>query len=214
MRILGADVVAGQRPLIALSVVVGVAVLREGSEIVLFLYGRRRIAGRDLLALGRRAQAGWIKYQQGYYEEKGPKYELMHLRAERVVEGLFLAVLWAAAIELGITIVISLFPVPHPPHVVDIVIVVAGVVGPAVAAALHGLASQLEVERLAHNYAQMDRALQRLWCRFDDVLERVPQRSHAETLERLEELAREAARVMLTEVDDWHAAARVHSPSL
>jgi high-affinity iron transporter len=39
MRALGADVVAGDRPLIALSVVVGVAVLREGSEVVLFLYG-------------------------------------------------------------------------------------------------------------------------------------------------------------------------------
>ncbi len=39
MRAVGAKVAAGQRPLIALSVVVGVAVLREGSEIVLFLYG-------------------------------------------------------------------------------------------------------------------------------------------------------------------------------
>jgi high-affinity iron transporter len=39
MRKVGAAVAAGQRPLAALSVVVGVAVLREGSEIVLFLYG-------------------------------------------------------------------------------------------------------------------------------------------------------------------------------
>jgi high-affinity iron transporter len=39
MRRLGASVTAGERPLIAVAVVVGVAVLREGSEIVLFLYG-------------------------------------------------------------------------------------------------------------------------------------------------------------------------------
>jgi high-affinity iron transporter len=36
---LGADVRAGDRPLWALAIVVGIAVLREGSEIVLFLYG-------------------------------------------------------------------------------------------------------------------------------------------------------------------------------
>ena len=39
MRQVGAAVVAGRRPLAALSVVCGVAVLREGSEVVLFLYG-------------------------------------------------------------------------------------------------------------------------------------------------------------------------------
>lgn len=39
MRQVGADVTSGERPLTALAVVVGVAVLREGSEVVLFLYG-------------------------------------------------------------------------------------------------------------------------------------------------------------------------------
>jgi high-affinity iron transporter len=39
MRAVGAEVSAGQRTLTALAVVVGVAVLREGSEVVLFLYG-------------------------------------------------------------------------------------------------------------------------------------------------------------------------------
>ncbi len=39
MRSLGAEVALGRRPLTALSVVVGVAVLREGAEVVLFLYG-------------------------------------------------------------------------------------------------------------------------------------------------------------------------------
>jgi high-affinity iron transporter len=39
MRQVGAAVAAGDRSLMALSIVVGVAVLREGSEVVLFLYG-------------------------------------------------------------------------------------------------------------------------------------------------------------------------------
>ena len=39
MRQIGADVSEGAKPLAALAVVVGLAVLREGSEVVLFLYG-------------------------------------------------------------------------------------------------------------------------------------------------------------------------------
>ncbi|HWY16886.1 MAG TPA: FTR1 family protein [Rhizomicrobium sp.] len=39
MKQVGAQVAAGERPMAALAVVVGVAVLREGSEVVLFLYG-------------------------------------------------------------------------------------------------------------------------------------------------------------------------------
>jgi len=39
MKTVGAAVASGERTLIALTIVVGVAVLREGSEVVLFLYG-------------------------------------------------------------------------------------------------------------------------------------------------------------------------------
>jgi high-affinity iron transporter len=39
MRQIGADVSEGAKPLTALAIVVGLAVLREGSEVVLFLYG-------------------------------------------------------------------------------------------------------------------------------------------------------------------------------
>jgi high-affinity iron transporter len=51
MRAVGAEVAAGQRPLIALSVVVGIAVLREGSEIVLFLYGIAASGGTSAVAM-------------------------------------------------------------------------------------------------------------------------------------------------------------------
>jgi high-affinity iron transporter len=39
MRRIGDDVSSGERPLTALAIVVGLAVLREGAEVVLFLYG-------------------------------------------------------------------------------------------------------------------------------------------------------------------------------
>lgn len=50
MKALGAAVVAGSCSFIALATVVGVSVLREGSEVVLFLYGIA-IAGNDSTAM-------------------------------------------------------------------------------------------------------------------------------------------------------------------
>lgn len=53
-RAVGSDVATGQRPLAALAVVVGLAILREGSEVVLFLYGVALAAGDSAssIALG------------------------------------------------------------------------------------------------------------------------------------------------------------------
>jgi high-affinity iron transporter len=51
MRAIGVAVAAGRRPLVALSVVVAVAVLREGSEIVLFLYGIAASGGVSEIAM-------------------------------------------------------------------------------------------------------------------------------------------------------------------
>jgi high-affinity iron transporter len=39
MKRVGTEVASGERPLLALAVVCSLAVLREGSEVVLFLYG-------------------------------------------------------------------------------------------------------------------------------------------------------------------------------
>jgi high-affinity iron transporter len=52
VRAVGSAVAAGERPLTAVAVVVGVAVLREGSEVVLFLYG--------ILASGGTSVAGML----------------------------------------------------------------------------------------------------------------------------------------------------------
>jgi high-affinity iron transporter len=51
MRQLGEDVKAGSRSLAALAIVVGVAVMREGSEIVMFLYGLAAAGGSSAASL-------------------------------------------------------------------------------------------------------------------------------------------------------------------
>jgi high-affinity iron transporter len=51
MKDVGAAVTAGQKTLAALAVVVGVAVLREGSEVVLFLYGIASAGGTSQSAM-------------------------------------------------------------------------------------------------------------------------------------------------------------------
>jgi len=51
MRSVGALVATGERTLSALAIVVGVAVLREGSEVVLFLYGIASQGGSSLTTL-------------------------------------------------------------------------------------------------------------------------------------------------------------------
>jgi high-affinity iron transporter len=51
VRAVGSAVAAGDRPLTAVAVVVGVAVLREGSEVVLFLYGVFAAGGTSLAGM-------------------------------------------------------------------------------------------------------------------------------------------------------------------
>jgi high-affinity iron transporter len=51
MKTLGEDVISGQRTLAALAIVVGVAILREGSEIVLFLYGIALSGGNTMVSM-------------------------------------------------------------------------------------------------------------------------------------------------------------------
>ena len=51
MKQMGAQVSEGKRPLTALAIVVGIAVLREGSEVVLFLYGIGSQGGTSTTAL-------------------------------------------------------------------------------------------------------------------------------------------------------------------
>ena len=59
MKRVGAEVSAGDRPLTALAVVVGVAVLREGSEVVLFLLASPAPAARRTRPCWRAARWAW-----------------------------------------------------------------------------------------------------------------------------------------------------------
>ena len=59
MRALGRSVTEGRRTLLALAVVVGAAVLREGAEVVLFLYGLV-VGGEGWAALGGGVAAGLV----------------------------------------------------------------------------------------------------------------------------------------------------------
>jgi len=66
----GKAVMAGSRPLYALAVVTGVAVLREGSETVLFLYGIASSGGEglaDMVAGGLLGVAGGVAVGAGLY---------------------------------------------------------------------------------------------------------------------------------------------------
>ena len=51
VRAVGSAVAAGERPLTALAIVVGIAVLREGSEVVLFLYGVSTAGGTTVAGM-------------------------------------------------------------------------------------------------------------------------------------------------------------------
>jgi high-affinity iron transporter len=51
VRAVGSAVAAGERPLTALAIVVGIAVLREGSEVVLFLYGVLAAGGTSIAGM-------------------------------------------------------------------------------------------------------------------------------------------------------------------
>jgi high-affinity iron transporter len=51
VRAVGSAVASGERPLTALAIVVGIAVLREGSEVVLFLYGVVAAGGTSIAGM-------------------------------------------------------------------------------------------------------------------------------------------------------------------
>lgn len=60
MGVLGQSIRRGERPLVALAVVVGAALLREGSEAVLFLYGVATAEGATLTSVAAGAVLGMV----------------------------------------------------------------------------------------------------------------------------------------------------------
>ena len=81
VRQVGAEVSAGQRTLTALAVVVGVAVLREGSEVVLFLYG---IAAQGGMSAGAMLTGGALGLVAGAGVSALMYYGLLTIPAHRL----------------------------------------------------------------------------------------------------------------------------------
>jgi high-affinity iron transporter len=81
MRAMGAQVIAGQRTLTALAIVVGVAVLREGSEVVLFLYG---IAAQGGMTASSLLMGGLLGLAAGAAVSAAMYYGLLTIPAHRL----------------------------------------------------------------------------------------------------------------------------------
>jgi high-affinity iron transporter len=81
MKGIGAAVSAGERPLAALAIVVGVAVLREGSEVVLFLYG---IASQGGTTQGAMLLGGALGLAAGAAASAAMYYGLLAIPAHRL----------------------------------------------------------------------------------------------------------------------------------
>jgi high-affinity iron transporter len=81
MKGVGAAVSAGERPLAALAIVVGVAVLREGSEVVLFLYG---IASQGGTTQGSMLLGGALGLAAGAVASGAMYYGLLAIPAHRL----------------------------------------------------------------------------------------------------------------------------------
>ena len=81
MRRVGAAVRSGERPLAALGIVCGVAVLREGSEIVLFLYGIAAAGGASAPAM---IAGGALGVLAGALLTAGAYFGLLRIPAHRL----------------------------------------------------------------------------------------------------------------------------------
>ncbi len=94
MKEVGAAVAAGKATFMALAIVVGVAVLREGAEIVLFLYGIA-ISGKDSAAM--MAMGGAIGLTMGMALSATTYFGLVHMPSRHLfkVTGWMLALLAA-----------------------------------------------------------------------------------------------------------------------
>ena len=160
-----------------------------------------------------RCREAWIEAQADYYSRTRQRYEKVHSLAEWGVHWLFGIALLGAIVSC---VLVALHVVAHvdAPTWLLVTLVAIGTVGPALAAALHGLLSQLEAERLAVNFRRMASALGVTGGDLQCLREKLASDPRPQDLESVQDKIHEAARAMLMEVDDWHASARVHPLNL
>lgn len=94
MNQVGKAVVSGERPLYALAIVVGLAVLREGSEVVLFLYG---IASADESSAGSMLTGGVIGISFGTAVGLAIYYGLLRIPTRHLFRATSWLILFLAA---------------------------------------------------------------------------------------------------------------------
>jgi high-affinity iron transporter len=116
-RSVGKEVQEGKKPLTALAIVVGVAVLREGSEVVLFLYGIA--VGGDNQA-GQMAIGGVIGLAAGVALGAAMYFGLLQIPAKRLfaVTNLLIILLASAMASQGVAYLVSADYLPAWGHAI------------------------------------------------------------------------------------------------
>jgi high-affinity iron transporter len=116
-RAVGKDVLEGKKPLAALAVVVGVAVLREGSEVVLFLYG---IAVGGENQAGQMAIGGVLGLAGGVALGAAMYFGLLQIPAKRLfaVTNLLIILLASAMASQGVAYLVSADYLPAWGHAI------------------------------------------------------------------------------------------------
>lgn len=146
----------------------------------------------------------WIRDQRNYHRLTWRRYRLLEHGFHRWTVILFTVVLVVVfgGIAFGIAEKAG-YSVPALHWITALVVVVAAGF-PALAGALHGIASQGEFERLTHSYRRMEHYLSGVITTMRNI------RSH-DAPEAVEQVALGAAEQMLREVEDWHRTYRHHT---
>lgn len=167
--------------------------------------GKRLALSPEYLAAARHHLAEkWIRDQRNYHRITWRRYKLLEHGFHRWTVILFatVATVVFAGIAFGLADKFG-YAIPSLQWITALVVVVAAGF-PALAGALHGIASQGEFERLTHSYRHMEHYLSGVITTMRNI--RSP-----DAPEAVEQVALHAAEQMLREVEDWHRAYRHHT---
>lgn len=156
---------------------------------------RRSDGEVPLQSLKRFLRALWLEDQVSFYTKTSERHTRRYWWLERTGEILFwltLAVAFIHAVGLGELIL------PAFSSHLNVLLISAAIIFPAVGAALAGIRSHREYLRNSERYGQMARQLSRISRQIES----------AQTLKKLSELLQEANELMLRENQDWRIVLR------
>lgn len=140
----------------------------------------------------------WIKHQLEYYDSRGRRHAIRHERTEDVLVLIFLLAAMSAAMSFMFGVSKTL-PDNDWGEAIAYALMCFGVILPAIGAAWHGVVSQADAARLSIAYRNMREALEVE----RQALQSLDLGSQPHLVERH---ASRAAAIMVSEVEDWHAA--------